>query len=732
MNINNKIYTFEDLRNLYKQYITSEAEDKKIEKAYLYAKEMHKDQRRKSGDLYITHPIAVGCILAELHAGPSTIIAGLLHDTIEDCETTREDIVNLFGEEIATLVESLTKITRLSDYQNVDFEAEDHRKIFIAMARDIRVILIKLADRLHNMRTLQFHPPHKQHKIAQETLEVYSPIAHRLGISTIKNELEDIALFYLDNEKYKNIENLIKKTQLDVDLALNNIKNKIIDILKPINIKFEIASRVKSIYSIYKKMFIKGKAFDEIYDILALRIITESEVNCYEILGYIHAYFKPVPGRFKDYIAVPKPNMYQSLHTTIVTEDGHKFEVQIRTYQMDAIAESGIAAHWRYKENTNYDAKKEQKEIEEKLHWFRDLVNISLDDEQTKDASAYVHTLTHDIFDANVYVFTPKGKVISLPSGSTPIDFAYRIHTDIGDSLQQAKVNNLLVPLSKKLETGDIVEVKTNKNAHPTNEWLNMCQSNFAKNHIKKYLIKQNKDYIREDNIFKGKQSIADAFKERKITANLNNLLNKKALDHFKCETTDDFYCLIASKNITAQMIIDYLDLKADVSLTDQLQETINKKTLKKNSDDIVLLENGDTALITLGNCCSPIPGDDIVGYITMGNGIKVHRRSCPNIQREPARLIPVFWNPTCVHKESYPADLILECEDRNNLLVDVMNTLSYHKIQIYKINAKIFEETGNAHISMKVMVKNLEELDYIFTILKNIENVIDIKRVIH
>lgn len=732
MNIENKICTFEDLRKLYKTYIHDENADKLIEKAYNFADEKHKLQKRKSGDPYITHPIAVACILATLNAGPSTIIAGLLHDTIEDTDTTKEEISSLFGEEIAGLVESLTKVTRLSDYHNVEFEAESHRKIFVAMAKDIRVIVIKLADRLHNLRTLQFQPEEKRKRIAKETLEVYAPIAHRLGISTIKSELEDISLYYLEYDKFVEIENLISRTQKDADEAIIYIKKKIENILSPTHIDFNITYRVKSIYSIYKKMYIKDKSFDEIYDILALRIITKTEVNCYEILGYIHAYFKPLPGRFKDYIAVPKPNMYQSLHTTIMTEDGHTFEVQIRTKVMDEIAESGIAAHWRYKEGANYNPKEEQQEIEEQLHWFKDFISLSNDDSKNLSAKEFVDTLTQDIFYANVYVFTPKGKVISLPAGSTPIDFAYRIHTKIGDTVTGAKVNNAIVPLSKVLETGDICEIKTSKTGHPTNEWLNMCKTNFAKSHIKKYLIKQNKNFVRVENIEKGKQALLDSLNNNKVNIQLTQITTKKTLDHFKCMTPDDLFVMIASKNVTPKMILDYCGIgNGKIASDDTIQSIVNKRTIKQNSHDAVILDNGDTAMISLANCCTPIPGDSIVGYITKGNGIKVHRSSCPNISKEAARLIPVIWNENYKHKEFYPVDLSIECFDRANLLVDILNILSYHKAQVFKLNAKK-HDVDHTTITLTLMVKDVEDLNRLTTYIASVKNVYQVNRVIH
>ena len=488
----NHLVTFDELKATYSRYIHSPEDLALIEKAYRFAEKKHEGQFRKSGDPYITHCLGVAKILAELEVGPTTICAGLLHDTIEDTGTTKEEIEKEFSIEIATLVEALTKVTRLSDYKNVEFTAENHRKIFVAMARDVRVIIVKLADRLHNMRTLQFQPEAKQKRISAETLDVYAPIAHRLGLYKIQTELEDLSLKYSEPEKYQEISDKVKAVYEDARSSLDALKKELLNILEPTKIPFTILDRVKSIYSIYKKMYVKHHTFDEIYDIMALRIITKTEQNCYEILGYVHANFKPVPGRFKDYIAMPKPNMYQSLHTTVVTDTGHFFEIQIRTEKMDETAEGGIAAHWRYKEGTNYDPKKEQVEIENQLHWFKDFVSMTDDGGMQENAKDYVETLSHDIFDANVYVFTPKGNVICLPNGSTPIDFAYRIHSDIGEHLSGSKVNNALVPISTPLKTGDIVEVITSKNASPNSEWLNIAKTNFARNKIRKYLVRQN------------------------------------------------------------------------------------------------------------------------------------------------------------------------------------------------------------------------------------------------
>ena len=731
MEIKNTIYTFEDVKNVYSKYIHNPEELDKIYQAYLFASEKHKNQVRKSGDPYIVHLLGVARILSELNTGPTTIIAGLLHDTIEDTDTTEEEITEKFGKEVCYLVQGVTKVTRLSDYHNVDFEAESHRKIFIAMAKDIRVIIIKLADRLHNMRTLQFQPPEKQKKIAKETRDVYAPIAHRLGLSQVKTELEDLSLFYLEREKFEEIENLLSRQSTNMKNAIDVLKNKIVEILTPTNILFEITSRVKSIYSIYKKMYVKGKAFDDIYDIMALRIITETEMNCYELLGYIHANFKPIPGRFKDYIAMPKPNMYQSLHTTIVTGDGHTFEIQIRTKKMDEIAEEGVAAHWRYKENKKYDAKTEQQEIEEQLHWFRDFVSVT-NAIQDGNAKEYVEALQHDIFDANVYVFTPKGKVVTLPNGSTPIDFAYKIHTDVGNTLAGAKVNNQMVPISRVLQTGDVVEIITNKNATPNSEWLNMATSSIAKSHIRKFLMKQNSDFIRQDNIQKGRNSLAVSFRERKIKANIDKIMTKKLFEHFNVENADELYLLLNSKTIMPLNIIEYLGLERSQEETlDDLKNNVNKRNVNRNIQDAVTLENGDRSLISLASCCTPIPGDDIIGYITKGNGIKVHRVSCPNVCQEHNRLIPVIWNSNA-EKKDYPVDISIECYDRNNLLIDVLNCFSQIKVQVYKVNAKYHASNNTTTISVTVMVKDVAYLNTLTQQLLNINSVYDIRRVIH
>ena len=735
MEIRNELVTFEDVKNVFSKYITSPQDQALIEKAYLFADKKHEGQVRKSGDPYICHCLGVAKILAELQAGPQTICVGLLHDTIEDTETTKEEIEKNFGKEVADLVEALTKVTRLSDYKNVEFTAENHRKIFVAMAKDVRAIIVKLADRLHNMRTLQFQPKEKQVRISKETLEVYAPIAHRLGLYRLQTEMEDLSLWYLDNEKYREIEDKMNSLTVNAHQALEELKKELSDILKGSKIPFVILDRVKSVYSIYKKMYNKNYSFEEIYDIMALRIITETEQNCYEILGYVHANFKPMPGRFKDYIAMPKPNMYQSLHTTILTNTGHFFEIQIRTKQMDETAEGGVAAHWRYKEGSHYDAKTEQQEIENQLHWFKDFVSMT-EGQAGESAKEYVDTLSHDIFDANVYVFTPKGNVLCLPNGSTPIDFAYRIHSDLGEHLQGARVNGTLVPLSTALKTGDVVEAIINKNASPNSEWLNIAKTNFAKNRIRKYLVKQNADYVKEDAIKRGRQTLLDSLRERKLYIDITKLVTKKVLDQFKCETLDDLLLMVSYKTIQPYQIIDCseaVDYDGKIS-PEEITKKINQRQIKKNSNDVVLLANGDTVMIALASCCTPIPGDDIIGFVSTGQGVKVHRKDCPNVNRPDSkpRLIDVIWNPNVKNSNGYPVDLAIECHDRNNLLIDILNAMTSCDAKVMKINAKYHPSSNTTTIALTLLVRDLEQLGHFIHTLMTIKSVFQVKRVSH
>ena len=724
------LHTYSDLQEVFFPYITDPKSRDMIKEAYEMAKKYHTGQVRKSGEDYIHHLIEVGYILAKLQAGPATIAAGFLHDVIEDTPAELEEVQSKFGEDVSKIVESLTKIQRmkLSHREYEDFEAEDHRKIFLGMAKDVRVIIIKLADRLHNMRTLSALENKRQLALARETLEVFVPIAHRLGINTIKSELEDLSLKYLEPDKYNLISDLLDKKTKNRTKSLDSLKKRVADILFEAKIPFQMESRLKTIYSIYKKIYLKGYNFDDIFDVLAIRVITETELNCYEILGIIHATFKPIPGRFKDYIAVPKPNMYQSLHTSIVSGDGNIFEIQIRTKRMDEIAETGIAAHWRYKEGTNYNAKEEQRQIEEKLHWFRDFVTIS--NEQEGDAKEYMDTLSKDIFEANVYVFTPKGKVIDLPNGSTPIDFAYRVHTKVGDAAVGAIVNGSLVSLGTVLKTGDVVEIRTsNTSSGPNEGWLKIVRTAQARSHIKKFLLKKNAELLKDERIAKGKQSAIDAFRDRGVEeAEMMTMLNNpNLLNNFHVKDLDELFVAMYSKNPTPSAVIDFLNIRRKPTIF-----KLDKAPTPKDDDHVPVFVSGAGKIaINLGSCCTPIPGDDIVGYITKGKGVTVHRVTCPNIANERARLVDVFWRES-EHLDTYPVDIKIESADRPNLLIDIMSMLSANKISVSTITAKLHPQTMNTTISATIFVSDAKRLTDIFNILLNINSVYEITRVIH
>lgn len=722
-------HRYEDVKDQFVGYIKNDEDRDLIHRAYLFAEEKHQGQKRKSGIPYIQHLIETAYTLATLQAGPQTIAAGFLHDVVEDCAVTLDEIETRFGSDIRHLVDAVTKIQqlKLNRIDEKEFEAEGHRKIFIAMAKDIRVIIIKLADRLHNMRTLEWLKPNRQIAIARETLEVYAPIAHRLGINRIKSELEDLSLKFLQPERYQEIVSLLDARIKNRQEALGKLKKKLADALYDAKIPFEIESRVKSIYSIYKKIYVKGRNFEEIYDILALRIITKTELNCYEALGLIHSMYKPIPGRFKDYIAMPKPNMYQSLHTTIIAGSGQFFEVQIRTKEMDEVAESGIAAHWRYKEGSKYSPEKEQKEIEEKLHWFREFVNLSKED-LSEDAKEYMETLNKDIFDANVYVFTPKGKVIDLPNGSTPLDFAYRIHTGVGDSAVGAIVNHSLVPLNTILKTGDVVEIKTSKTSPGPNEgWLKIVHTNSAKNHIRKFIEKKNAVFLRDDKIAQGRQSLIDAFRDRNLTENdmLTACNQNKVFNYFHVKDLDELFLAVSSRNIIPSAIIDFLKIRKNPSFA-----RIGSKS-GDISKSAVVVKNAGKVAIHLGSCCTPIPGDDIVGYITKGNGITVHRINCPNIQQSKERLVDVFWNEE-METASYPVDISILATDRNNLIVDLMAGFGQMKVDLSAFSAKLHPSTSTCEVTATLLVSDAKRLNDIFNVILNVSGVYDVKRVIH
>lgn len=729
---------FDDVLELVSTYITNQESIDLIKRAYAFIMEKHEGQKRKSGEPYTIHLIWVAYILASLQTGPMTIAAGLLHDVMEDCDVSREEMIERFGAEITNLVEGVTKITKMKFKNEADVYAENHRKIYIAMAKDIRVILIKFADRLHNMRTLQYMPEHKQKRIAKETLEVYAPIAHRLGINDIRIELEDLSLYYLDPVPYHEISKLLEIKRDERKEAVESMMQKVRELLDEHHIEYRILGRAKHIYSIYKKMVIKHKRFDELYDLNALRIITENDkMKCYEVLGIIHEYYRPLPGRFKDYIAMPKPNMYQSLHTAIIGEMGQIFEIQIRTEEMDAIAERGIAAHWRYKENAQYSSKTEQKEIGEKLQWLREFISLS-EDIKDGDAKEYYDSLRQDIFEANVYVLSPQGKIIELPNGSTPIDFAYRIHTEVGHHAVGAIVNGVMVPINTALKTGDVVEIKTNKNSTgPSEDWLKVVHTAGARNKIRQFLSQKEAE-SRKSFIETGRKLLKEEVKRRELDEKiyLDGEVYKPYYSAFGAKNFDELLYQIGRKAITAYGLLDRANPKRSSfidSISKMLQKnnTNNDREQRANSTGVVV--SGMSGLkIQLSKCCNPIPGDEIVGFVSKGQGIKVHRHDCPNVKGPDAkkRLIDVYWDYASLMAKRYEVEFSIDANDRTNLLTDIINTLGQSKINILNIHADVMDT--RAIINLKVTVEDAEHLKMAFDNLRKVQGIYDIQRTIH
>ena len=732
MDKGNTMITLDELMNEVKTYIQDPDSLALIEKAYRYAQGHHQGQFRRSGEPYMIHAAQVGYILATMKVGPRTICAGLLHDVLEDCGVSAEQMSADFDEEITMLVEGVTKIGNLKFKDEKEYQAANHRKIFIAMANDIRVIVIKLVDRLHNMRTLQYMPPEKQQKIAAETLQVYAPIAHRLGISEIKNELEDLSFYYLDREKYYEIAHLVEEKKAMRDEQVKHMIRDISEMLKEKNIEFRIFGRSKHLYSIYKKMKTKNERFEEILDLLAIRIVTQTKLNCYEILGYIHAAYRPIPGRLKDYIAVPKSNMYQSLHTTIVGDEGRIFEIQIRTEEMDSIAEMGIAAHWRYKEGTKYDPHKEQREIEQKLSWFRDLSALT-GDLLSDDPNEYMDTLQKDIFEANVYVMTPKGRVIELPNGSTPIDFAYRVHTEVGHSTVGAMVNETLVPLNTPLKTGDVVQIKTSKqSAGPSEDWLKFVKTNHAKNKIRGFLQKKEVEK-KQEFVERGEQIIRDELKKRGYPE--KDYFERKKIESiltaFQVGSYTDLMYGIAVKSISVISVIEKLTNQKKPIILDN--ETVSRSfspARKAPSKSGIIVPGIESMMISLAGCCSPIPGDEIVGYISKGNGVKVHRRDCPNVANEKSRLIDVEWDDRREPRK-YEATIQIYSHDRNFLLTDLMTVISQCKASLQNINSSVNQEELTVSTKIMLLVDDYDHLKTLIANLKKVNSVVSVERVI-
>lgn len=716
--------TFDDLYAKINTYIHHEKDLNLIKDAYLLANRLHEGQKRKSGEPYIIHPLNVAMILADLHVGPNTIIAAILHDIVEDTDCCLEEISEKFGADVAAIVDGVTKVTQMKFSSLEKQQAENHQKMIIAMARDIRVIVVKIADRLHNLRTLEYQSPEKQTRIAQETLEIYAPLAHKLGMFKIKAELEDTALKYTNPQMYQTISELIDK-RLNNDNYIDLMIERIQDFLTESNISdYQIKGRVKNQYSIYKKMIKQDKAFEDIYDILAIRIIVDKVETCYHVLGIIHAHFTPIPKRFKDYIAVPKPNMYQSLHTTVIGAEGNTFEIQIRTKEMDHVAEYGIAAHWGYKENVEYSKEREQYEIAQKLKWYADLLRIT--DEKSTEAEELVNTIKGDILDANIYVYTPKGEVIALPKGATPLDFAYKIHTDIGNKTVGAIVNNKIVPLSYELKTGDIITMRINKNSFgPSEDWLKIVKTNHARQKIRNFLNKQNRDVL----IAMGESDLDREMIAAKVNESITDDFVKEFFSKNNIATVEDLYVEIGKGMISAKTVVAKLmgtvAFDKDTLLQKQLEK--NHRILTTNSETGVVVEGLSNPQIKLANCCLPIPGDKIIGYVSKGNGIIVHRKDCSNAMNlEQERLIDLEWATEIDRR--YPVVIKISASQTNSIISDIINTVNSYNLGIAQINTTN-NDNFETIVKLKILVKNKLQLDNLIVNLQRVAHVHGIER---
>lgn len=702
-----------------------------VEKAYFIAKKAHEGQFRFSGEPYIIHPVSVAIILYNLGMDGESMAAALLHDVVEDTDMTKENIQEEFGEDVANLVEGVTKLGKVPIFTKEEQQAENVRKMLMAMSQDIRVIIIKLADRIHNMRTLSFMRPDKRREKAQETLEIYAPIAHRLGIRGVKEELEDLAISYLDPVAYKEIRDRLEQQQSKRKEYLDSIQKKISERIKLVVPNASISGRIKSVHGIYRKMYMQGKSFDEIYDIYAVRIIVDDVIDCYNCLGIIHDMFKSIPGRFKDYISTPKANMYQSLHTTVIGDEGIPFEVQIRTWEMHRTAEYGVAAHWKYKLGMSGRQK-----FEEKFSWIRQLLESQNVSENPQDI---VNTIKTDLVQEEVFVFTPKGTVINLPAGATVVDFAYAIHSAVGNRMVGAKVDGRIVPIDYVVKTGEIVEIITSsqQNKGPSRDWLKFVKTSGARNKIRSWFKKER----REENILEGKMEVEREFKRNFIR------LNDQQFDKFILEvaqrqrfnSADDFFAAIGYGGVSINKMMPHIkdEYVKEFKQTEPAEEDvikITKPSQKKRakSQDGVVIEGIDNCLIKLSKCCSPVPGDKIIGFITRGHGVSIHKRDCTNVPKvieladEPDRWIPAGWDSSV--KEDFTATVSMTCLDRVGLMADVSKMIADMRVMIYGINTKS-KKDGRASLELTIGVNGIEHLNGVMAKLRKINGVLDVER---
>lgn len=699
----------------------------KIISAYEVASKCHEGQKRDSGEAYITHPVAVAFILLELGMDTDTICSALLHDVVEDTEYSLEDIKKQFGQDVAMLVDGVTKLGKIPLFTREEQQAENVRKILLAMSQDIRVIIIKLCDRLHNMRTLHHRSEEKRRATALETMYIYAPIAHRLGIRAVKEEIEDIAFHYLDPFACSEIEQALEKTKSEREAFIDSIKERIEKRLEQyFEILPQIDGRVKSLYGIYKKVYMNGKQYDQIYDKYALRIIVTTVTECYNVLGIIHDMFKPIPNRFKDYISTPKPNGYQSLHTTVIGREAIPFEVQIRTWEMNYTAEYGIAAHWKYKEGIQGKDK-----FEERLAWIRQIIEAQ---QEADDVEEIVRTIKTDLAPEEVYTFTPKGDMISLPIGSTVIDFAYAIHTQVGHKMTGAKVDKRLVPLDYKLSTGEIVDIlTTNATGHgPNRNWLNICRTNEAKSKIRSWFKKER----REENIETGKAELEKEFKRNLIRVPEDELEDflKEDLKRHNCQTIDDFYAAIGYGGVILSRFIQRLKDEYNKKYVshDTPEVIIEKVEATERQKSGIIVDDLDNCLIKFSQCCSPLPGDDIIGFITRGHGVSIHKRDCINYtsrnraSENESRWVEVEWSTNV--NTNYKATVDIVSNNRNNLLADVSMTLAESKIPIHELTARELKN-GNANIVLTIGIAGADQLNNILNRLRKISGVISVDR---